>query len=161
MRLEVLVKGVAVPSSFKRCGRFRKVGEVLSWSFTVHCMYRARTNTYKRLTGPVLVYMILRPLVALFVRLQVVPGVATTIAHEQPPPRIVGEGLFSRRWNIKRRVQSWELAGRHECGGSRKGCRSEYLTVRPLAEWECNCSALSAHWFPVHLQRANIYDHRP
>lgn len=120
MRLEVLVKGITVPSSFERCGRFRKVGEVLSWSFAVHCMYRAQTNTYKRLARPVLVYMVLRPLGALFVRLHVVPSVATPIVHEQPPPRIVGEGLFATLWNVEWRVQFCELAGRHEHGGSRE-----------------------------------------
>ena len=89
----------------------------------------SRTNTYKRLTRPVLVYMVLRPLVALFVRLQVVPSVATPIVHEQPPPRIVGERLFATLWNVERRVQFCELSGRHKDSGSTEGRGSKYLTV--------------------------------
>ena len=89
----------------------------------------SRTNTHKRLTRPVLVYMVLRPLVALFVRLQVVPSVATPIVHEQPPPRIVGERLFATLWNVERRVQFCELSGRHKDSGSTEGRGSKYLTV--------------------------------
>lgn len=119
MRLEVLVKRITIPSSFKWCSRFRKSGEVLPGSFAVHRMYRARTNTHKGLTRPVLVYMVLGPLGAPFVRLQVVPSVATSIVYKQPPPRIVSKGLFARHWNVEWRVQFCELAGRHADGGFR------------------------------------------
>lgn len=110
MRLEVLVKGITIPRGFQRCGRFRQGGEVLSGSVAVH---RETTRTYKRLTRPVLVYIVLRPLFALFVGPHVVPSMTAAIVDEQPPPRIVGKGLFSRLWNVEGRVEFCEVGGRH------------------------------------------------
>ena len=52
MQLEVLVKGITIPSSFERlgCGHFQKVREVLSWA--VHCMYHTQMNTYVKEADP-------------------------------------------------------------------------------------------------------------
>jgi len=92
MRLKVLIECIPITGSIQGVFRLREVWQVLFETKGLCSSKKKMDGTYEWNPNPVLVYIILGPFVALFICLKIVPGVSSSVVHEQPPPAIVGEG---------------------------------------------------------------------